>query len=134
MTQAMPQKLDEEKKAQVFDFVSGDIGNALMNRVNASKTAEVVLQKLEKVGWARQTISDSYSLEDFYGYAAKYGLPDAVKPWLEEFHLAIKNSSNVKPVHESAERTSGSLFIPTTVTVNGTNGSTAKASEPVAEG
>jgi hypothetical protein len=90
--------IDAKTKDRIFEFCAGDIGNAMLQAQAASKTAIVVLDKLEKEGLPRQTVAKTFSLTDFYGYADKYGLPEEAKPWLKEFHEAIQAATGAQPV------------------------------------
>lgn len=75
----------------IFGKVSADIGQALLSRQSASSTAEVVLQKLEKEGFTRQTVQKAFTLNDFYTLGKEYGLPDIAKGWIKEFYDEIQN-------------------------------------------
>lgn len=94
--------LSSRQKREIFDACAGDIGRALMDRVSASKTAQLIVDKLEKEGLSRQTVAKAYVVEDFYGYAQEYGLPDEVKPWLKEFHESLQKMAGPVVVRESS--------------------------------
>jgi hypothetical protein len=81
--------LNDRQKESVLEFVGMDIATAMMTGAPASKTAEEVMKKLENEGVARQTIGNSFTLEDFYKYADKYVPTESLEPakvWLKEFH------------------------------------------------
>lgn len=105
-TQEVP--VNARRKDDIFNFCAPDIGNALMTGANASKTAIVVLEKLEKEGLSRQTVANTFRLEDFYRYADFYNLPEEAKPWLKEFHNAIQESARPQPV----QSTGGNPVVP----------------------
>lgn len=92
--------LTPEQKDAIFTFVGGDIGQAMVTGSQASVCANEVLLKLEKEKVTRQTIAKGFTVEDFYGFAAKYipaeQMPEA-RAWLKEFFDAIQRLA-VSPV------------------------------------
>lgn len=92
--------LTPEQKEAIFSFVGGDIGQAMVTGSQASVCANEVLLKLEKEKVTRQTIAKGFTVEDFYGFAAKYipaeQMPEA-RAWLKEFFDAIQRLA-VSPV------------------------------------
>lgn len=107
-------------KKRLFDFCASDIGQGMINGEPASKVAELCLSKLEKEGVPRQTVANTFELTDFYGYADQYGLPEQAKPWLKEFHEALRANA-ASPVQ--VER-------PASTVVNEPPASAAAAAEP----
>lgn len=95
--------LTDRQKREIFDAVAGDIGRALMDGVPASKTAQLIVDKLEKEGLSRQTVAKAYTLEDFYGYAREYQLPDEVKSWLKDFHESLQEMASGVVVREPTD-------------------------------
>lgn len=83
---------NDRQKEQLFELVAPMIGNAMLQGEKASETALKVLQHLESQGVPRQNVAKSFTLEDFYRYAAKYGAGEEAKPLLKEFHEAIQES------------------------------------------
>ena len=85
--------LTAEQKEAIFNFVGGDIGQALVSGTQATVCANDVLLKLEKQNVPRQTIARGFTVEDFYGFADRY-IPaeslSAAKAWLKEFFDAIQ--------------------------------------------
>ena len=90
--------IDDRLKGRIFAMCLPDIGNAMQLGAGASITGRTCLEKLEKEGYSRQTVAKLFSLEDFYGYSDKYGLPaELAKPWLKEFHESIVQSAAQPP-------------------------------------
>jgi len=85
--------LTVEQKEAVFNFVGIDIGQAMLQRNQASTSAQDVVTKLENKGISRQTIAKGFTVEDFYGFADRY-IPadslDEAKVWLKEFYEHIQ--------------------------------------------
>lgn len=122
-------------KKQLFDFCVADIGQGMMEGQSASKVAELCLSKLEKEGVPRQTVAISFELDDFYGYADQYGLPEQAKPWLKEFHEAIRTSGTAVG-RSGASSTETGVSRPTSdpVAAKPAAQPTVAASEPVPDG
>lgn len=117
------------RKDELFTFCAPDIGNAMMQGVAASETAELVLGKLEKEGVSRQTVARTFTLEDFYGYAKQYSLPDEALPWLKAFYETIqaggarptvvipkvvRQAAKAEPINGPSERVVAAKRSPTT--------------------
>lgn len=97
-----------ELKTKIFEIVKGDIGQALLLRKDATKTAQACLKKLENNGFLRQTVKETLTLEDYFKFAKDNGVPDIAKPWIEEFYAEIQKSSasastNGKPTKSATE-------------------------------
>lgn len=126
---------DGRLKDQVMQMCIPDIGQALMNGLPASTIVEPLLLKLEKEGISRQTIANTFSLEDFYAVATNHNLPEEVKPWLKDFHESIQKAvfgdkSSGKVVAGSAPAVE---ILPPEPVKHGTNGAaTAGPGKPVA--
>lgn len=128
------------QKDAIFNFCAPDIGNAMIAGDPASKTALIVLEKLEKEGMSRQTVANTFRLEDFYGYADKYGLPEEAKPWLKDFHSAIQEPTSSKLVQPAgAEPLAAAPSRPAATVVDGpvgpakvVNGTGNGAAKPMA--
>ena len=98
--------MKDEFRLNIFNQVKGDIGQALILRKDASKTAEACLKKLEKSGQERQAVAEAFTLEDFYKLAAENGLPEVAKPWITEFHEYIQKSVKAQTISGRGARTS----------------------------
>jgi len=121
-TQSSTQELvlNARQKDLIFDSCAGDIGQALMQREAASKTAGLVLEKLEKEGLSRQTIAKAYTLVDFNGYAMRYGLPEEVKPWLKDFHESIQKMASPQSVRLTPDSVAPTKLVNPAANGNGT--------------
>jgi hypothetical protein len=81
----------EKLQAQIFEYVKDDLGIALMQSADASKTAEQLLEKLAKVNVTRQNVLEVFTLQDFFKIAEVNGVPlNLAGTWLEEFYNAIR--------------------------------------------
>jgi hypothetical protein len=85
--------LTTQQKQAIFEYVGLDIGQSMLQRSQASTTAQEVISKLEIKGISRQTIAKGFVVEDFYAFAEPYVPQESLaeaRAWLKEFHEAIQ--------------------------------------------
>ncbi len=111
--------VDPKFRDRIFDFCAPDIAHAMVNRLPASKCAAVCLDKLEKEGVERQTVVKTFTLQDFYAYADKFGLPEEAKPWLKEFYESIALKAGEKPIRTATPATNGQSTAPSESVASG---------------
>lgn len=94
-----------ELKNLIINELKGDIAQAFMLKKSAAKTAEACLKKLEKKGVMRQTVLDTFTIEDFFALASQYGVLDQAKPWITEFYEAIKAPPTISKAKSGTQST-----------------------------
>ena len=87
------QAQEEKKKSQlaILDIIGVDLVQALVDRRPAKDVTPDILNKLEKSGTSRQTVSKLFELNDFYVHARRLGVPTEADAWLKEFYEEIQH-------------------------------------------
>ncbi len=105
-----------------------------MENKKSDETAEICLIGLEKEGISRQTVANTFKLEDFHKYAESYGATITAEDaeWLREFYEYIKTSAT--PVVASVTQNPKPQIVPGPIppaqTVNGSAAKPAAVVKP----
>lgn len=94
---------ESELKKKIIETIQGDIAQGFMLNRKAANVAEHCVKKLEKRGIMRQTLTQTFSLQELYDLAQHYGVLEKAKPWITEFYETLaQKPATVNGVTESA--------------------------------